>query len=157
VSVFDLRGLLEVLVRHEVRFVVIGGVAVGAHGYVRGTADLDIVPDPDRENLRRLRGALAELDATLPLADGRPFDAARDAPRLEARENMTFETALGGLDVVQRAANVPSFPALDRDASDAELLGIPVRVCSLPHLRLMKEATGRIQDLADLEHLPSPD
>jgi len=34
-------------------FVVIGGVAVAAHGYVRGTADLDLVPDPDPENLKR--------------------------------------------------------------------------------------------------------
>jgi hypothetical protein len=42
---FDLRALLEALTQREVRFVVIGGVAVAAHGYVRGTEDL--VPDPD--------------------------------------------------------------------------------------------------------------
>lgn len=42
---FDLHALLEALKDSEVRFVVIGGVAVGAHGYVRATEDL--VPDPD--------------------------------------------------------------------------------------------------------------
>ena len=45
-SVLDLRAVLSALVEHEVRFVIIGGVAVGAHGYVRGTDDLDIVPNP---------------------------------------------------------------------------------------------------------------
>jgi hypothetical protein len=36
----------------------------------------------------------------------------------------------------------------------ADLLGVPVRVCSLAHLRRMKEARGNSQDLADLDRLP---
>jgi hypothetical protein len=52
-SALDLRSLLELLHQREIRYVVIGGVAVAAHGYVRGTADLDLVPDPDPENLKR--------------------------------------------------------------------------------------------------------
>ena len=43
---FDLRALVEALHERAVEFIVIGGVAVGAHGYVRGTEDLDLVPDP---------------------------------------------------------------------------------------------------------------
>lgn len=152
----DLRGLLAELVRHEVRFIVIGGVAVGAHGYVRATADLDIVPDPDRHNLARLRTALQALRATLPLADGRRFDAARDAIRLERRENITLDTTAGGLDIVQRAAGVPAFDALAADAVAADLLGVPVQVCSLAHLRQMKRARGETRDRADLENLPEP-
>lgn len=50
---FDLRALLQTLDDRDVRFVVIGGVAVGAHGYPRGTADLDLVPDPDAGVIRR--------------------------------------------------------------------------------------------------------
>ena len=42
----DLRSLLETLQQHDVSFVVIGGVAVGAHGFIRGAEDLDVVPDP---------------------------------------------------------------------------------------------------------------
>lgn len=49
----------------EVRFIVIGGFAVSAHGYLRGTKELDIVPDPDPENLRRLAGALTQLEARI--------------------------------------------------------------------------------------------
>ena len=57
-SDFDLRALLEALYGHGIDFVVIGGVAVGAHGFIRGTEDLDIVPDPDADNLKRLAEAL---------------------------------------------------------------------------------------------------
>jgi hypothetical protein len=68
--------------------------------------------------------------------------------------NVTADTDFGGLDVVQRARGVPSYSQLDGDAVDTELLGIPVRICSLTSLRQMKEAQGRAQDKADLENLP---
>lgn len=55
--------LLVALTRADVRFVIIGGIAVGVHGYVRATKDLDIVPDPDRANLARLAHLLAEINA----------------------------------------------------------------------------------------------
>jgi hypothetical protein len=154
VSTLDLRSLVSALNEHDVRFVVIGGVAVGAHGYVRATMDLEIVPDPERANLTRLAGALRALESALPLADGQPFEIARDAERLERRENMTVETRYGELDVVQRAAGVPSFPVLDATAEDSDLLGVAVRICSLEHLRQMKRVRASTQDLADLERLP---
>ena len=78
-SSLDLRALLAALHAAEARFVLIGGVAVAAHGYVRATEDLDIVPDPSAENLRRLGNALVRMGATLPLADGRDF-VPRDGP-----------------------------------------------------------------------------
>lgn len=151
---FDLRALLEVLSEAEVRFVVIGGVAVAAHGYVRGTEDLDLVPDPDPDNLERLTEALRTLDATLPTVSERHFDPATDAGVIRRGGNVTAMTRFGELDVVQRARGVPSYSQLDKDAVDSELLGIPVRVCSLARLREMKEAQGRTQDQADLANLP---
>jgi hypothetical protein len=154
VTDFDLRALVDALRQHDVDFVVIGGVAVAAHGYVRATRDLDIVPDPHRDNVRRLAKTLRDVDATLPLAEGRPFELVRDLPRLEKRENMTFDTALGGLDVIQQAPGVPSFTTLAAGAVGADVLGVPVRISSLDHLRAMKAATGRAQDRADLENLP---
>jgi hypothetical protein len=153
-SEFDLRALLELLHRKEIRFVVIGGVAVAAHGYVRGTEDLDLVPDPDPANLENLSAALDELESTLPTANGRRFDPAGDAGVIRRGGNVTADTRFGGLDVVQRAKGVPSYTQLAEDAVETELLGIPVRVCSLVRLREMKEAQGRAQDRADLENLP---
>jgi hypothetical protein len=151
---FDLRALLRALSRREVRFVVIGGVAVGAHGYVRGTEDLDLVPDPDPDNLKRLTRALAELESTLPTVEERPFDPATDAGVIRRGGNVTAMTRFGELDVVQHARGVPSYSQLEKDAVDSELLGVPVRVCSLTRLREMKEAQGREQDRADLANLP---
>jgi hypothetical protein len=151
---FDLRSLLEILTEQGVRFVVIGGVAVGAHGYVRGTEDLDLVPDPDPGNLKRLTVALEELESTLPTVEGRAFDPETDARVIRRGGNVTALTRFGELDVVQRARGVPSYSQLAEDAVESELLGIPVRVCSLARLREMKQAQGREQDRADLANLP---
>lgn len=154
-SNFDLRALAAALRATEVEFVVVGGIAVGAHGYLRATRDLDLVPNPEPANLRRLARALGDIDATLPLAGGRPFDLPRDLPRLERRANMTLDTAHGAVDIIQRAPGVPSFEILNSSAVEAHLLGVSVRIVSLQHLRAMKEAAGRAQDRADLENLPA--
>lgn len=153
-SEFDLRSLIETLNAEGVRFVVIGGVAVGAHGYVRGTEDLDLVPDPDPENLARLTQALERLDSTLPTVADRPFDPIGDAGVIRRGGNVTTMTRYGGLDVIQRARGVPSFSQLSSDAVESELLGLPVLICSLARLREMKLAQDREQDRADLANLP---
>lgn len=151
---FDLHALLKALSDSEIRFIVIGGVAVGAHGYLRSTEDLDLVPDPDPENLARLTDALKKLDSTLPTVGERPFDPATDAGVIRRGGNVTAITQFGELDVVQRARGVPSYTQLDEDAVESELLGVPVRICSLARLREMKQAQERAQDIADLENLP---
>jgi hypothetical protein len=153
-SEFDLRALLAALHEHEVRFVVIGGVAVGAHGYLRSTEDLDLVPDPDPANLRLLTAALEALDSTMPTVEGRPFDPGKDGAVILRGGNVTADTRFGGLDVVQRLRGVPAYSELAQDAVESDLLGIPVRVCSLGRLREMKQTLSRAQDQVDLENLP---
>jgi hypothetical protein len=81
----DPQPLLRFLHERDVTHIIIGGVAVAAHGYPRPTIDLDIVPDPDRGNLARLAGALSLDDIplrycglghlrTMKQAAGRPRD-----------------------------------------------------------------------------------
>ena len=60
---FEPDELLLALTRAQIGFIVIGGVAVGVHGFIRATKDLDIVPDPSPENLARLAHLLVEVDA----------------------------------------------------------------------------------------------
>lgn len=153
-SEFDLRALLAALHEHGVDFVVIGGVAVGAHGYVRATEDLDLVPDPDPANLKLLTAALAALDSTMPTVQGRPFDPEKDGAVILRGGNVTADTRYGGLDVVQHLRAVPAYSELAQDALDSDLLGVPVRVCSLGRLRKMKQVLSRTQDRLDLENLP---
>ena len=101
----DIPGLLRVLDGGEVRYVLIGAVALAAHGPVRATEDVDVVPAPDPETLRRLGNVLASLDARLASDPDRPLDAAEPTALAKGR-NLTLETALGGLDIVQRLAGV---------------------------------------------------
>lgn len=133
---------------------VIGAVAVGAHGYLRSTEDLDLVPDPDPANLKLLTAALAKLDSTMPTVERRPFDPDKDGAVILRGGNVTADTRFGGLDVVQRLRGVPTYSELAQDAVESNLLGIPVRVCSLARLRAMKQGLRRAQDQVDLENLP---
>jgi hypothetical protein len=101
-----------------------------------------------------LTEALRGLHSTLPTVGDRPFDPATDAGVIRRGGNVTTRAEFGELDVVQRARGVPSYTQLDEDAVESELLGVPVRICSLARLREMKQAQGRAQDVAELENLP---
>jgi hypothetical protein len=150
----DIKGVLSALESEGVSFVLIGAVALAAHGPIRATEDVDIVPDPDPENLRVLGNALVEMHATLASDPTRAIDPELRSA-LEKGDGLTLETVFGGVDVVQRLPGVPAFQDLVADASRMRLLGIDVYVCSRRHLREMKLARGSHRDLADVEDLDS--
>lgn len=56
-----LRAVFQALDRHGVRYAVFGAVALGLHGLVRATADLDLFIAPERENVELLKSALREV------------------------------------------------------------------------------------------------
>jgi hypothetical protein len=150
----DLGGLLARLADAGIRCVVIGGIAVAAHAYVRATEDLDIVPDPARDNLDELANLLVSFDARL-LRDPDRAISPEIRQQMYRGGNLTVTMPIGDLDIVQRLPGVPSFRDLDADSWEAELAGTRFRVCSLAHLIAMKRARGAPIDLADLEHLQS--
>jgi hypothetical protein len=79
---FEPDDLLLALRSAQVEFVVIGGVAVGVHGFIRATKDLDIVPDPSPENLQRLARLLVEIKAQhVGLEDFSPEERAAARPK----------------------------------------------------------------------------
>jgi hypothetical protein len=155
--------LLLTLTGAGVDFVVIGGVAVGVHGFVRATEDLDVVPAPESENLDRLARVLGDLEA-VQVGVGNfapeefPYDPT-DPHQLAEGANFRLDTSLGPLDIMQWVAGVPADHAYAELASRAirvKFRDIDVRVCGLEDLRAMKHAAGRPQDLRDLERLQSP-
>ena len=75
------------------------------------------------------------------------------AAELASGEQMAIDTDLGRLDVVQGLEGVPSYEKLREGATEAEVLGVKVAVCSRADLRAMKQAAGRPRDLVDLEDL----
>ncbi len=136
-------------------FVVIGGFAVGAHGYPRATKDLDIVPDPDPTNIERLAAVLEELDAAvLGVEDFTPEEVIQpDAEGLRMGGNFVLLTSSGRLDVMQIVGPDFEFADLESAAVEDEVFGHRVRFCGYDHLVAMKEAAGRPEDLIDLERL----
>ena len=151
-SPLDIPGLLRALARDDVDYVLIGAAALAAHGPVRATEDVDIVPDPDPENLRRLGNVLVSLEARLAGALDRPIGPEERVSLAQGR-NLTLETVLGGLDVIQNLPGVPAYRDLARNAVLLELFEVPVAVCSRQHLRAMKLARASHRDLADIEDL----
>ena len=156
----DPEGLLRAMSEVELRYVVVGGLAVNAHGVIRATKDVDICPETERTNLARLAALLRDLDAVqVGMED---FDAAEmpfdptNVDDLAQGGNFRVATRLGNLDIMQWLSGVPgdlAYPTLAADAILVELSGFEVRVCSLEQLRAMKRAAGRPQDLQDLADL----
>jgi hypothetical protein len=155
--------LLRYLSERGVEHIIIGGFAVVAHGHVRPSKDLDIVPEPSRENLERLVTALLDVNAAdAEVGDFDPSELAMSATRVDdlvQGGNFRLTTDLGDLDIMQWASGIDSddlYGELDRQAMEANVEGIIVRVCGLGHLRAMKRAAGRPQDLEDLNRLGAP-
>jgi predicted nucleotidyltransferase len=148
--VTDFRRLLEVLVTERVEFVIVGGVALIAHGFTRLTEDLDVCYERSSDNLDRLARALAPLHPTLRGAPrGLPF--ALDARTLKAGLNFTLESDAGDIDLLGELAGVGMYQQVVIDAVALEIYGHQVRIISLEKLELAKRAAGRAKDLADLE------
>lgn len=156
ISPLDVEGLLSALKEADVSFVVIGGFAVGAHGYPRATKDLDIVPDPQLENLERLASVLTDLDASVlgmeEFAEEEEV-VQPDVTGLGMGGNFVLATDRGRLDIMQVVGPDLAYSDLDAAAVEDEVFGHRIRFCSFDHLVAMKEAAGRPEDAIDLQRL----
>ena len=143
------------LVRHRVEFLVVGAVAVQAHGYVRSTLDLDIIARPTTLNLSRLAEALADLEAEPRHAGARMRLA--DPNWLKRAPVVPMVTRAGWLDLLNAETIGRTYDELLAGALTIELRGLDITVVGLRDLIRMKKAAGRPQDLADIEALTRPD
>ena len=153
----DADTLLRTLLDHEVEFVVVGGLAVAAHGYVRATKDVDIVPLPDSANRARLFTALESLGAEpTEIGDFRPEElpVPFTPTGLDEGGNWALRTSAGRIDVLQWLAGVDGFEQLRAGALSADVPGVgSVLFAGYDDLVAMKRAAGRPQDQADLAAL----
>jgi len=135
---------------------VIGGVAVGYHGHVRATKDVDVVPAPDIENLARLARVLRRLDAEVEgaeeFASGELPDPL-DPDALALGGNWVLLTRLGRLDIMQWIGDGPLWEKLSAGAIEDHIGGIPVKFVSYDDLVSLKTQAARPEDLTDLERL----
>ena len=137
---------------------MIGGFSLAAHGYVRGTKDVDIVPEPSRKNLKRLLAALRDLDAEpLAIGDFEPEEMPLqlDLEGLSQGRNWLLRTRFGRLDVMQHVHGMSSYEQLRTGAMTPELaqLDDAPPFAGYDDLIAMKQAAGRGQDLLDIAEL----
>ncbi len=141
----DFKEFLKLLREHDVRYLLIGGYAVGYHGYPRATADMDIWVAIHPDNAERIVAVLhafgfdlPELSAELFLRDNQIIRMGIPPVRLE------ICTSISGVE----------FETCYQERVTAVLDGVEVNLISLEHLRINKKASGRYKDLNDLENLP---
>jgi predicted nucleotidyltransferase len=143
------------LVQAEVRFVVVGGLAMRAHGSGRLTEDLDICYDTAPDNLLRLADTMAGWNAYVRgVARGLPF--LMDVRTLRTTPVMTLVTDHGDIDIMDAVAGVGGYAEALAQSVRVESGGVPFRVLDLPALIRAKRASGRMKDreqLAELEAL----
>jgi hypothetical protein len=145
----DAAAILRVLAAHQVDYVVIGGLAVQAHGHPRTTQDLDLVPEPTPENQRRLLAALTELGARE--VGGR---ASRPVSIPETGV-LELDTDAGGIDVHAAPPGAAPYPELRARALVIDL-DVPVAVAGRDDLIAMKRTSGRPIDRSDIIALTEP-
>jgi predicted nucleotidyltransferase len=141
----DFKEFLNLLRAHGVRYLLIGGYAVGFHGYPRATGDLDVWIAMEPENADRIVDALREfgfdtpqLAADLFLQDQRIVRMGNVPLRIE------ITTTISGV----------SFEECYAARIEGVLDGVKVTLIDLEHLKANKRASGRHKDLMDLEQLP---
>jgi len=145
---FEPEAVIAALNEGSIRYVVVGGLASGAHGVVRATRHVDLVPDPEAENLRRLAGILTALGARHPIQDDLTAD------NLAAPASIKLETRHSEVHVLNRMPGTPLFDELEAQEFAVEVApGVFAPVCSLAHLRQMKRASDRPRDQVDLQEL----
>jgi hypothetical protein len=139
----DLKDLLSALNKHHVRYVVIGGYAVGVHAQPRVTKDIDVFIESSPENGLATYKALAEFGA--PLSEFTVEDFHN--PNVFAQ----FGQPPYRVDVLQHVSGL-DFATAYKNSEELLVEGeLPVRYISADDLITNKLASGRLQNLADVE------
>lgn len=139
--------ILAALADHDIRFVVVGGLAVGAWGYVRATKDADVMLADGERNWEAAAEVLSSLNATR--VDGTPLN--RDL--LRGTQTVRALTAFGLIDLIPEGTAPIDLDTAEQGARDVDVNGRNVKVAGLATLVAMKRLAGRPQDLLDLEAL----
>jgi predicted nucleotidyltransferase len=140
----DYKEMLQCLLEEHVRFLLVGAYAVAVYGYPRATKDIDIFVRAAPENASSLMKALARFGA--PLSDVSESDF--------STEGVVFQIGNSPrrIDILTRISGV-EFESAYANRKTISIAGMEVPIISLEDLIANKRATGRTQDLADVEKL----
>jgi predicted nucleotidyltransferase len=141
----DFREFLRLLSDHDVEYLLIGGYAVGYHGYPRATQDMDIWVATNPDNAKRMVTTLRAFG----------FDTPELSPGLFLKEKSIVRMGVPPMriEVITTISGVAFEECYSARVID-EIDGVAVSIIGLRHLKINKKASGRHRDLDDLEHLP---
>ena len=141
----DFREFLQSLNANDVEYLLIGGYAVGFHGYPRATSDIDVWIAMTPQNAAKVVGALRDFGFAVPALTQELFLLPDSIIRMGVKPMLIeISTTISGVDFDEcYAARV-----------QAEIEGLSVPIINAAHLKINKAASGRLKDLADLENLP---
>lgn len=141
----DFKEFLNTLNSNEVAYLLVGGYAVGYHGYPRATVDLDIWVAMDSANARRVVQTLRQFGFPASDKDENLLQCEHQIIRM-GRPPMRIDllTSVSGL----------KFEDAYSRRHRANIGGVEVSIISIEDLRRNKSAAGRSKDLNDLEQLP---
>jgi hypothetical protein len=150
--VIKIESAIETLAQNNVEFVIVGGIAITAHGSAYITKDLDFCYSRNKGNLKNIVSALAPFN---PRPRGFPENLPYifDEATLQNATNFTFETELGDIDLLGEVAGIGAFNEVKDFSNLMELFSLEVRVLSIEGLILAKRAAGRPKDLLVLPEL----
>ena len=141
----DFREFLRLLSATRVDYLLVGGYAVGLHGYPRATIDLDIWVRPTRANAERIVAALKDFGFHVPSLEPELFTNPSSIVRFGVPPfRIELMTSIDGVE----------YDSCRGRAVEFDVDGLHVPVISLDDLKVNKKAAGRHKDLADLDHLP---
>jgi predicted nucleotidyltransferase len=141
----DFKEFLKLFNAHRVEYLVVGGYAVGVHGYPRATVDLDVWVRSSQDNATRIIAALHAFGFAATAPDPSLFLSDRTIVRFGVPPfRIELMTSIDGV----------MFDACAQRALVVEIDGTSVPFISLEDLRANKRAAGRHKDLNDLENLP---
>jgi len=142
----DYKEMLQCLFAENVRFLLVGAYALAAHGYPRATKDIDFFVWATPENASNLIRALTKFGAPLDEISAADFSA----------EGIIFQIGNSPrrIDIITRISGI-KFEHAYANRAAIEIEGLQIPVISLDDLIVNKRASGRLQDLADVERLLS--
>jgi len=140
----EFKEFLKLLNSHEVEYLLIGGYAVGYHGYPRATADMDLWVAIHQENAEKLVAVLKAFG----------FDVPELSVNLFLKENQIVRMGIPPMRIeLLTTISGVSFEECYSERIADMIDGIEISIISLKHLKLNKRVSGRHKDLDDLEHL----
>lgn len=140
----DVLEFIAQLNEHSVDFVLVGGYAMGVHGIIRATADIDFLYRSSKANVRRLCTAMERFGAPESVIDERAL--------MTPNTVMQFGQPPYRIDLLNTIDAV-TFEQVWTGATTTTFREQRLRVIGLTELRVNKSATGRKKDLADLRKL----